>query len=375
MRNKNNNKNLNTSSEKKFDYIIIGSGIISVLEAIYLSQSGKIVAMIDDADDIGGAWKCKNIFGYRNVENAVHYLLPNKVGIDFMINNLNWKVIKSMGKYKTFKIPIFGYINLPYDSSFSKYIAGVFINNSNILVETYKLIIGFFSISKNHSYYLENGSPEILHKTKQLLNESKVKTIFNTKITKIIINNNPNEVICITGEKRILTKKIIVTHGSLIDKIQSSEGEYKINKHIHPRPALHLLIKDPINNSLKQSIFMNDRQIKYIHDITEYSDDKNFLRESNKRIFVLALQHDIQNEKKLYKEIFMKMKKAKIISKKSELVDSYWSDIFLPTLYDEDLYNLKNKFRNHIEILRTENFSSAIGYYADRWKENITIKK
>ena len=55
------------------------TGIISILEAVYQSNKGKSVLMIDKQLDLGGAWKPLSIFGFKNVENAIHYFLPDLI--------------------------------------------------------------------------------------------------------------------------------------------------------------------------------------------------------------------------------------------------------------------------------------------------------
>ena len=42
---------------RKIDVIVIGSSPVSLIEATYLAIQGNTVAIIDSADQIGGAWK------------------------------------------------------------------------------------------------------------------------------------------------------------------------------------------------------------------------------------------------------------------------------------------------------------------------------
>ena len=78
---------------KKYDIVFVGTGIICVLEAVYQSLSGKSVLMIDQKSKIGGAWASLSIFGVHNVENAVHYFLPDSNAFEFLRNILNLEII------------------------------------------------------------------------------------------------------------------------------------------------------------------------------------------------------------------------------------------------------------------------------------------
>ena len=53
------------------------------------------------------------------------------------------------------------------------------------------------------------------------------------------------------------------------------------------------------------------------------------------------------------------------------MVESLYSDLMLPTIYDEDLYKIKDYFGDLVNILRTENFTRGIGYYCERWGKEI----
>ena len=70
-------------SSNFYDVVIIGTSPIFMIEAIYQSNMGKKVLMVDEENSVGGAWKSLNIFNFKDVENAIHYLLPNKKAIKF----------------------------------------------------------------------------------------------------------------------------------------------------------------------------------------------------------------------------------------------------------------------------------------------------
>ena len=113
---------------KMFDFVFIGTGAPCLLEAAFWSLKGKSVLMIDQENEIGGAWKSLNIFGYTNVENAVHYFLDNTLGIKFLQNKLNVPIEISSNKYRVFQFPLSVSIKLPFDNKFGKVIS-CFIGN------------------------------------------------------------------------------------------------------------------------------------------------------------------------------------------------------------------------------------------------------
>jgi hypothetical protein len=53
-------------------------------------------------------------------------------------------------------------------------------------------------------------------------------------------------------------------------------------------------------------------------------------------------------------------------------IDDYlWSDVFLPTLTDSDLYKANKAYPSQIKYLLTDNFSKGFAHYADRWSASL----
>ena len=67
-----------------------------------MHTTGLLVLIIDKGKDIGGAWCSLNLFGLNDVENAIHYFMPDPYAFKFMKNYLSWDVIRSEKKYRIF---------------------------------------------------------------------------------------------------------------------------------------------------------------------------------------------------------------------------------------------------------------------------------
>ena len=76
--------NLTYSTEEVFDCLCIGTSILISVEAIHQKKLGKNVLMVDSSNSFGGAWKTIEIDGIKDVENAIHYFLPNEESISFL---------------------------------------------------------------------------------------------------------------------------------------------------------------------------------------------------------------------------------------------------------------------------------------------------
>ena len=92
-----------------------------MIEAIYQSNMGKKVLMVDEENSVGGAWKSLNIFNFKDVENAIHYLLPNKKAIKFLEEVIKIDISKPQNKKFAFCVNKLSFC-MKYDSIFSRFL-------------------------------------------------------------------------------------------------------------------------------------------------------------------------------------------------------------------------------------------------------------
>ena len=357
-----------------YDYIFLGTGIISIFEAIYQERCGKKVLMIDKDSDIGGAWRPINVFNSTEVENAIHYFLYDNESFLFMKNNLGWNVVEIEDKLRL--LAVFSnkkYLKFKFNNPIGRFIS--YMINEKVSFKNKNLRYIFTIINKiikeynQKSFYIKEGAKKIYSTAKNLLEQSKVVVLFKTNIKSIIVDKNKNIVELSSDNETFRCKKLIITHGSRIDKIKGNFNLLKIDEKYHPRPAVHLLVKDPYISPFKQWVFINNNLIKYVHDITNISNNTK----KGYKILVFALNHKVNKGKSIYQKLVNELIHAKILSKKAKLFDSKWTDVHLPTLYDTDLENIKSNFHPHIDFLKTENFSRGIGLYAKKWSSKISI--
>lgn len=367
---------LNDSPPKnsiEYDCICIGTSMIVALEACYQAGKGLSVLMVDKELTFGGAWKTITIDGIEDVENAIHYFLPDDRGIEFLTNYLDFPIEPSKGKYRYFKLFNLGYIKFPYRSWVGSLIHKVLYSGnpksfSSLLQHIYSTLLTVYAERGERSYYTASGSAEMLAKVKARLDSNDVDIWYQSQIVSIYFNTQTKRVSCQVGDKTVLARSLIFGHGARLPKLESSGGNLVLEEKFHPRPAFHLVVVDQSHSNVLEVIMSSDPLVKYVHDVTRFSS----LRDVNiehKKVFVFGLQADILDHDELTDKLFSKLKEIKIIGKDSRVITSLYSDIILPTICDEDLYSIKDHFGGLVNILRTENFSRGIGYYAQRWSE------
>lgn len=345
-------KNLNTSSDN-YDYIFIGTGIAMLLKGIKLSNKKKIL-FLESNEVIGGAWKNIDIFGYKNVENAIHYLLPNKKGINYLKNKLSLPIEVSKRKYRVinFKKKT---IKIEYDNQILYLIVSIILKRKN----KFQIFKDIFYRTK--SIYFTNGSYDLNRKIKSLVKKHQLKIKFKSKVSKIFVNSKSNYLQCMTNNNKYYCKKIYISSGLKDVKIDIDNKILNVKVEKLFRPSVHFLIK---NNKIKfnEYIFENCETIKYVHNVTRFNNQ--FLGNKNNfhniEIFILALRPSINKKNIRVDDIMNKLKNYKCISEGSILLKSKFFEIYLPELNEYELNKISEFSKGMIETFITDNFTKSL---------------
>jgi len=361
---------------KKYDRIYVGTSMIPVLDAIHHSSIGESVLMIDIQPSIGGAWRSIDAFGLHDVENAIHYLLPQREASRFMRDSLGWTVINSPRKFRIFPLYPFGRIRVTYDNFIGRVIARAVeasgsLSLLGIITAIPKAFWEILRDTRDPSYYISGGSNEMISKVQGMLDSSKVEVAFSTEILSISLDCRTEEVLLHTTAGSVHASTCIISHGSKLAKLEGYSGKLNIIQKHHPRPAMHMLISDSSESLIYEAVFTGDSLIKYAHDITRFTKEAaNII--GTLKVFVFALRHQIQESDAVYEEIFEKLKWSGMIGPEAVLKDRFWSHVTLPTIDDDDLATIKAAFNGKLDYLRTEDFAAGIGYYSPRWTSSIS---
>lgn len=361
----------------KYDVIIVGASLLCCFEAFYQSKSGNKVLMIDTSDGIGGAWRPLKIFGLSEVENAIHYFLPSEAAIEFLTETLGLDIEKSQKKVQVFKLKNFGYLKLRFDSSVTRFFARLFLSKNEMQKSSFPRVfltaVTSLFEKQRASFYLKSGASAMLRVTQSLLQNSDIKTTFNTHISAIRTNSTKDGIEVLTDKGTFNTSRLLVTHGTKIDNYFSCGKRISITEKCHPRPACHMLVQDPSPPKSHEAIFLGSEKIKYVHDVSRFLRGAGSMLATQK-IFVFALHPNVTNTKRMRLELFEELRDAKLIGDGATLLKFRWSNTFLPVLDDEDLKKLERSFLGFLETMRTENFTKCVEDNALKWKTVFHVK-
>lgn len=338
-----------------FDIVIVGSSPLGILESIYHSNKGLKVLIIDNSIKIGGAWKSISFTGIENVENAIHYLLPSETAFKFLDVNLKLELEEIEGKVTLYRfLGIFNFF-LNYDGYLSNIIS-FFLNKD---FKNFKKIF-----KKKKSIYFKYGTPSMINCLEKKLNESNVEVLLNKEITKI---NFDKKISLITKSGEIIkANKIVCTNSSRLNNIFKGKEKIQVIEKIQKRPSIHLVLDDESKSNKSQIIYFNNPVIKYVHEITKYSTGEI----SGKRIFVVALKHELTETKEIFEQVHQILKESNLCSNNSKILYKKWTNVVLPRLFNEDLYELKARLGEQFLFLKTESLTHSI---EENYKKWITI--
>ena len=358
--------------ENFYDKIYIGSGPILLLDAISKSKDGHKILVIDKSSEIGGAWKTIDIFGIKNLENAVHYLLPNEKTYRFLERNLKIKLCPPGYKKYFARRIFFSHFLIKTNSFFGILIAIIEkkkINFKNFIFNFFNELKEISSINK--SRYPLKGSKCLINKINFLLLNSEVTINLNENIKSIKLSKNKSTEIS-TNKRKYYCKEIIISHGFIPpENMTINSRKININKKIYCRPSVHINYankgKKIFNAKFSQVIFDKKSVLKYIHELGQFLEEKN-LNENN-FIIVAALKHNYKNTKNTKTLIIKELKNYKLIPKNVDFDDFhfYWQDIYLPMIDSSDLYFLERSGENKIKIMETEDLSKSFSNYSNSW--------
>jgi len=181
------------------DVAVIGTSPFSLLEALYQSNIGNQVVILDQASTCGGAWKSITICGIEHVDLGCHQIGHDEQLLHFLEEYVGCTIVSLDNPQK------------PYTKS-----------------------------SKN-GYYPSKGCYEIIEHLVQLIKKTNIRLLLNHRMEKVSIDPLRTVGIIQTQDKQIIAKKIILPIYTDLRLENATTPQSLPTKY----PHLYMLIKDP----------------------------------------------------------------------------------------------------------------------------------
>ena len=348
-----------------YDSIIIGSGPVNMIEAMFLSKQGKKVLILEQSEYLGGAWgKVPLKEGLPDFQLGCHIWDIEPKAFKFLAEFLDMELIR-MKPQPEF---VFRGIKLPYDwKNLLFYIRGKIkskggresasINKARIIPAKY--------------IYPAGGSLQFIDRLLDKAKDFGIEIRTGIKINKLEIG----EFTKVISEKETLAaKEIVITSVSQLKSISKIGKEFKF-----PEPLLvdythgHFLINDVTPARFSYSRLPGNSLIHRVSDETDHVKSHG-IDMKGKKLILAAVYPELYyktNKEELAKMVMDNLHKRKYISKGATLSSHHWN--VFPTHYiPKDLRpEIAKKYSPDVRLLHTTNLMFSIRDNCERWSKEL----
>ncbi len=191
--------------EADFDVTLVGTGPVSMIEAVYHLDLGKRVLILEAEERCGGAWKSIDVCGIRNADLGCH-----QIGGDQVL--------------KEFLEKCFGCTFVSLEQCGEKRGEG--------------------SLSLANRYYFSGGCHEMISKVKAAIDARSNGVLLHRRLESIYVDQERNRIELSLGDVRYTTHKLIITPVSIFHVENTTVENQEFRKQLYPH--LYILVEDSI---------------------------------------------------------------------------------------------------------------------------------
>lgn len=298
-----------------FDCLFVGSSPFSLLEAIYQSQMGKKVIVIDSAAECGGAWRTISVCGISQVDLGCHEIGSNQELESFLTDCIGCRLVALNDPLKQF-------------SNLQEHPDG---------------------------FYFSKGCSELMGCLKQLLAKTNITLLLNTRVEEVSIEDDL--AVVKTTQGPVTAEQIFITPMSAFS-IQENQNFFPIDK-LNKQSFYHfyLLVEDPSEPRFSYIELASPTAYR-VMNLTHFSG----LQNSGQHLMIVQTRSENANGADLLQEIKQQglvHEDATLLSEEFYVYERYNSIAEIIEQLSEG-----RKFFHMLETTRFENLAESVA----RWK-------
>ena len=357
----------------QYDSLIIGSSPLMLLEAIYLTISGKKVIIVEKNNYLGGAWYLLNFFEHKSIESGCHIWYRDKKVYNFLKNEFR---INMESCYPQ-PIIIFNNVRLPY-----KWKPLIHFFSMIKSFKRKRSIINFIRTAKQESsivsqyFYPKSGSVELMKKLFFLVEKMNIKVIRNQATKKIVLNEGALTATLNNNKKIHCLEVVAGSHSELGEVYYDGKIEHIKNNFENSNHTIHILIKGHSKKSFSYIHLIGNDKLIRVSDLT-FQLNKG----CKDSLFCIQITDDLFKEKGNTADTVAialdELKRQNLVIKNAEVVKYKFSNYTCQYRNFEQTKNIKYKIGSHVRFLNTINLIYSFGRHIKRWKvleKNRVIK-
>jgi hypothetical protein len=367
--------------------VIIGSGPVCLIEALYQSKLHDKTLVVESDDHIGGAWGTISLFNFGDVEIGPHIIYgscDNRNVYRFMSQFLGISmeplspvpICVVSGRFLGIKkiqlhhhglqaiSAMMDNLNLNKNSSFLK------LKNfyTRPMIAIIKHLLGFYI----EPMYPEKGCAEIVGKLAAKLDASGVEIKLNTKVNSLEVDRCSKTAILHIDNSDIVTSKAIVTsHASLTAIYENGAPPLDLNFQTDEYTLIHFLVRDAQPSMFSYVRFYDHEVLVRMSDLTKYARFDEPSRDL--KIICVHIRRGYKSPDDL-DAILGFLKTYNYIGREACVVDYTVNDYIDSFLTGKTMEAMGKRYAPVIESLKTDdNLSYAIFKNLKRWRKHLLV--
>lgn len=351
-----------------YDKIFIGTGPIAIIDACIASGTGEQILLIDEKDQVGGAWGAIPVGDFGKLEIGCHIWSYHKAAYAFIKDFFKLDLIPLNPQPYFLK----GKLRIQYDHK----------NGFTFLKKTGRYLLRFdfkgltdytrtnpaarFPIFPKTYLYPRGGGRELQQAMVTKINETGVALCFNTRIVEITKSGDFWELK--DGEGKVfISRAIILTSTSSIKTVRCGEQELALtHRHVN-YTHYHLVLKGQLRKPCPYIRVLNHPLIHRLSDIS-YQLEKQADQDLTV-LLVGVFDSEIKglDEKDVLTKITDYLVEGGFLQPNTEFLYAQ-KNSFETTYIPEDQLNKLEELDENLTVLRTTDLMYGIHYALPKWK-------
>ncbi len=359
-----------------YDSVIIGTSPVSILEALYRSEQGEKILLVDQASSIGGAWRTVNCFGLDGVETSPHILLPNRIAYRILREKIGVKLtpvvpepvyiignkkrsLKHLGKERMLR-ELAGLHRYKFPQKMLR-IAGAIYHSLRFCGTNYRVDI----------HYPESGLNRLLQKSEQKLKESGVEILLNQTIDDVCYDTAEDAgifTLLTDNGDAIKSRKVASSAIVGLKTIRIDDKTIQPFSYISQSDHITYLIDSSQSVSYGFAKLIDNEYFELVNDVTDYTPDFG-KKYTNKRIITCRFRKDRYFDRANAVVYLENLKSIGYLHGDESMVDSHYFSNEDKILSGYVISRVKNLLGNKYEFIGSTDLgmTDSLDEYNVRW--------
>ena len=358
------------NAQQKYDYVYIGTGPITAIDAIHkqMQKKGDIL-LIDEKIQVGGAWVAIEVGEFGRLEVGCHIWSYNKKAYEFLRTFLNLDLI-ALNPQPFF---IKGNRKITYDYKNAaltlKKIASysLRLRVKSLVQFLLKNPSARFPILPKKYLYPKGGAREIQSAIINALHERQVKMELGDKVIGAVKKDGHWELYSTNGQTYI-TKELYLTSTSALERIEFGDKRIELEHRKVNYSHFHIVIDQKLKQKLSYVRVLDDPYIHRLSDITYQLEKQS---DPNQTVLLVGFFYEKKpvemSEKDLIDHILNYLKKRKWIEEDVRLIYSqinHFETTYIPSHQVKEI----NELDETIQLIHTTDLIYGIQAKLKEWR-------